>query len=110
MESVNTHTVSRLSSLQFNRLTGAFLRRRREALNLTGHELGQMMHLSQQQISRYERGVNSMTLYQLHVFMQVLGFSWNDFFNHVIALSATADKDGSLKHLRLSNTLITAWR
>lgn len=88
MESDNVDNMPLISSPQFNRAVGVFIRRYRVALNLTGAELGEMVHLSQQQISRYERGVTSMTLYQLNLFMQVLGFSWHDFFKEVIALKS----------------------
>lgn len=110
MGDVNIHPISRLSSLQFNRRVGGFLRRRRQRLNLTGQELGQMMQLSQQQISRYERGVNSMTVYQLQLFMLILDFSWSDFFNNVIASSETVDNEVNLKHLYLSSSIITPLR
>ena len=96
MESVSTHMVSKVSSAQFNSTVGAFLRRRRVALNLSGNELGQALGLSQQQISRYEQGVTSMTLCRFNVFMTVLDFSWNDFFNEVISLSYLTDQDGEL--------------
>ncbi|MEQ5680936.1 helix-turn-helix domain-containing protein [Providencia rettgeri] len=84
MESIYKHNVPSLSSARFNRQVGVFLRGRRVALGLTGQQLGQILHLSQQQISRYERGITSMTLHQLQVFMRVLAFSWWDFFNGVI--------------------------
>nr|WP_282561712.1 helix-turn-helix transcriptional regulator [Providencia rettgeri] len=84
MESISKHNVPCLSSARFNRQVGVFLRGRRVALNLSGQQLGQILNLSQQQISRYERGTTSMTLYQLQVFMQALEFSWWDFFNGVI--------------------------
>ncbi|MEQ5149856.1 helix-turn-helix domain-containing protein [Providencia stuartii] len=45
-------------------------------MNLTGKELGQLMHVSQQQVSRYEAGVTNLTISQLNQYLMVLGISW----------------------------------
>nr|WP_181375448.1 helix-turn-helix transcriptional regulator [Pectobacterium carotovorum]ALG88446.1 transcriptional regulator, y4mF family [Pectobacterium carotovorum] len=81
-----------LSLVKFNRRVGAFIRQRRVAQNLTGTELGRIMHLSQQQISRYERGANSITLYQLNQFILTLGVTWEDFLHDVIDPLTSVDE------------------
>ncbi|WP_432653001.1 helix-turn-helix domain-containing protein [Providencia stuartii] len=55
---------------------GFFLRENRLKVNLTGKELGQLMHVSQQQVSRYEAGVTNLTISQLNQYLMVLGISW----------------------------------
>ncbi|WP_249718690.1 helix-turn-helix domain-containing protein [Proteus faecis] len=41
---------------------GGYLRASRKLKGMTGKELGEKVSLSQQQISRYERGINKFTL------------------------------------------------
>lgn len=53
-------------------MTGHFLREQRRYSNLTGKELAKKMKLSQQQISRYERGVTAVNLPTLIHFFSVL--------------------------------------
>lgn len=84
MEPVNKDSRRQLSPEQLNRKVGMFLRLRRESLGLTGEQLGKMMYLSQQQISRYERGVNALTLHQLNIMLELVGSSWDEFFHEVI--------------------------
>ena len=44
---------------------GLFIREARLNCSLTGEELGRMLHISQQQISRYENGINKIPLNHL---------------------------------------------
>lgn len=53
-------------------LTGYFLREQRRYSNLTGKDLAKKMKLSQQQISRYERGITAVNLPTLINFFSVL--------------------------------------
>lgn len=80
------------SALLLNKKVGRFLRRRRLAVGLTGAELARILHLSQQQISRYECGVTSMTLYQLTAFMLVLEGSWEAFAEDVMGCESFCTK------------------
>jgi len=45
-----------------NHNIGLFLRKKRIEQGLTGKNLGELLNISQQQISRYERGINSFTI------------------------------------------------
>lgn len=78
-----------ITATQLNQKIGRFLRHQRLAVGLTGRELGGLLYLSQQQISRYEQGVSSITLHQLCAFMQVLEVSWERFTEEV--MKDTAD-------------------
>ncbi|ENB9463746.1 helix-turn-helix domain-containing protein [Providencia sp. wls1943] len=67
-----------------NKKLGLFLRENRLKVNLTGKELGRLMHVSQQQVSRYEAGVTNLTISQLNQYLMVLGISWQDLIRNVI--------------------------
>ncbi|MDK3009847.1 helix-turn-helix transcriptional regulator [Providencia rettgeri] len=51
---------------------GVFLRKSRKEKNLTGKQLAKLMHVSQQQISRYETGKTSLTIDQLSQLLNIL--------------------------------------
>ena len=59
---------------------GAFLRRARKEKNITGIQLAKLMNMSQQQISRYETGITSITLDKLELFLITLDKRWIDVF------------------------------
>lgn len=50
------------NSAAINQAAGAVIRSLRKEKNLSGYDLGCLTGLSQQQISRYERGSNHLTL------------------------------------------------
>lgn len=64
---------------------GGFLREARIRKSLTGFQLGKMLHISQQQISRYERGETSINIETLNTLLNILGQSWLDFFSKVMS-------------------------
>lgn len=63
---------------------GVFLRRARKDKSLTASQLGKMVGLSQQQISRYELGITGMSIETLDMFLTILDKTWENFFNNVI--------------------------
>lgn len=63
---------------------GDFIRKARKDKSLTAKELGNLVGVSQQQISRYELGITSMNFETLEVFIYVLDESWESFFRNVI--------------------------
>ncbi|HFF8521776.1 TPA: helix-turn-helix domain-containing protein [Providencia rettgeri] len=63
---------------------GDFIRKARKDKSLTAKELGNLVGVSQQQISRYELGITSMNFETLEVFIYVLDESWESFFHNVI--------------------------
>lgn len=64
---------------------GLFLKKSRINKSLTGFELGQLLNVSQQQISRYERGETSISIELLDIMLKTLDKNWADFFFAVIA-------------------------
>lgn len=67
-----------------NSYIGQKMRKRRLQMGLTGDNLGKQSGLSQQQISRYERGVQNFTIRRLCIFANILQCDLNYFLeqNH----------------------------
>ncbi|WP_369310003.1 helix-turn-helix domain-containing protein [Providencia rettgeri] len=68
-----------MESNKLSYYAGFFLRKSRLEKNLTGKQLASLMHVSQQQISRYETGKTPLTLDQLHQLLSLLDKSWVEF-------------------------------
>lgn len=66
---------------------GNFIRNSRKNKTLTGAELGKHLHISQQQISRYERGETSINIETLGRILSILDKDWSDFFLSVLVAS-----------------------
>lgn len=62
---------------------GTFLKLARINKGMTGKALGDCLGVSQQQISRYERGQNNITLELLGLAFLHLDISWRDFFHFI---------------------------
>lgn len=75
---------TRFTLKQLNEASGGFIRQKRVELGLNGSDLGRLLNISQQQVSRYERGMTALTLYQLERFLRVLAVSWESFIWEVI--------------------------
>ncbi|OAT26491.1 helix-turn-helix domain-containing protein [Proteus myxofaciens] len=58
---------------------GHFIRQRRLVLGLNGKDLAEKLNLSQQQISRYERGECSFSFYTLILFLKALDEDINNY-------------------------------
>lgn len=65
--------------------TGTFLRTARIERSLTGTELGNLLKISQQQVSRYETGKSNITINMLNDYLIILGKSWFDYYSSVIS-------------------------
>lgn len=63
---------------------GRFLKEARKNKSLTGHQLGSLLLISQQQISRYERGETGINIETLDVMLDILGKSWLDLIYSVM--------------------------
>lgn len=50
---------------------------------MTGAELGKLLNISQQQISRYERGINKIPIDMLFHILDIFDISISDFFEKV---------------------------
>lgn len=61
---------------------GNFIRKIRVKNGLTGAELGKLVGVSQQQISRYERGSNALSLSDLIFILSIMNVSFSDFISY----------------------------
>ncbi|WP_272572700.1 helix-turn-helix domain-containing protein [Providencia sp. PROV258] len=61
---------------------GDFIRKTRLKNGLTGTQLGKLVGVSQQQISRYERGSNGLSLPDLIFILSIMNASFSDFVSY----------------------------
>lgn len=63
--------------------------------SLSATQLGHLVNLSQQQVSRYELGITTISIEMLNVFLIALDKNWLDFF-----FSVMADYSDEIKELK----------
>ncbi|MEX0423974.1 helix-turn-helix transcriptional regulator [Providencia rettgeri] len=63
---------------------GLFLRQARIDKSLTGYQLAKILKISQQQVSRYERGETGINVEVLNTLLGVLERNWLEFFFKVL--------------------------
>lgn len=73
------------------RYVRAVISARRKSMGLSGKELGRRVGLSQQQISRYERGKTSITLSHLENLSVVLYMSFREFLDELFLYAKMSD-------------------
>lgn len=61
---------------------GVFIRKIRIKNGLTGAQLGNLIGVSQQQISRYERGSNGISLPDLIFILSIMNVSFSDLISY----------------------------
>lgn len=66
-----------------NQIVGDFLRKKRKEKMISGTEMGRLIHVSQQQVSRYENGKTNLTIEVLSNYLTILNISWIDFIYSV---------------------------
>ncbi len=71
---------------------GTVISARRKGMGLSGKELGERVGLSQQQISRYERGETSITLSNLESLSLALGMSFRQFIDELFLYAGMSKK------------------
>ncbi|MEQ4664221.1 helix-turn-helix transcriptional regulator [Providencia rettgeri] len=62
---------------------GYFLRMARKDKGLTGKDVAKLISVSQQQVSRYETGMTSLTLDQLEQYLIALDKTWIELFKYM---------------------------
>lgn len=63
----------------FNKKIGHFIKSKRKRMDITGKDLGVMLNISQQQVSRYESGITKVTVTMLNDILNILDVSWAEF-------------------------------
>ncbi|MEQ4924885.1 helix-turn-helix domain-containing protein [Proteus hauseri] len=76
---------------------GSFFKRARKEKKLSGRELAKIISVSQQQISRYENGKNSMSLSLINKLLIIFDKTWDDLNREVISNYNEKMSDYSLK-------------
>lgn len=66
---------------------GNYIRKRRKKAGLSGNELAELVNVSQQQISRYERGKNKLTIDMLCSILFSLGLTLEEMYSFFIKAS-----------------------
>ncbi|MGJ3355904.1 MULTISPECIES: helix-turn-helix domain-containing protein [Providencia] len=66
----------------FNKKIGCFIKNKRKKMDITGKDLGMMLNVSQQQISRYENGITKITVTLLNDILIILETSWDEFLSY----------------------------
>lgn len=81
--------------------TGNFIKRCRVSKSMTGQQLGEILNVSQQQISRYERGETSINIETLGRILSILDKDWSDFFLSVLVASTPSAEANYSANLKL---------
>ncbi|WP_272682177.1 helix-turn-helix domain-containing protein [Providencia sp. PROV129] len=66
----------------FNKKIGCFIKNKRKKMDITGKDLGMILNVSQQQISRYENGITKITVTLLNDILIILETSWDEFLSY----------------------------
>lgn len=82
-----------------NTLVGNYLRKKRIENDMTGAEVSELLHVSQQQISRYENGINTISFSLILLFLIKLNISVESFF---VSLLKELENEGDIIDLGLS--------
>ncbi|WP_300004056.1 helix-turn-helix transcriptional regulator [uncultured Cedecea sp.] len=68
---------------RLNMLMSSYFKSKRLERGLTGKQMGKLLCVSQQQISRYERGETVIPLSFMVFFLNSYAFNLNDFFDYI---------------------------
>ncbi|WP_051583097.1 helix-turn-helix domain-containing protein [Morganella morganii] len=94
------------NSAAINQAAGAVIRSLRKEKNLSGYDLGCLTGLSQQQISRYERGNNHLTLTLLIEILFALDVSLDEFLYQINIYCGFTDSKNMLSVFRKELSVI----
>ncbi|EPT9145970.1 helix-turn-helix domain-containing protein [Proteus mirabilis] len=79
-------------SLLLRKNIGNFIRESRIRKSLTGAQLGELLDVSQQQISRYENGITSINIETLDMILKLLDADWSEFYRKVLVVDIIKHK------------------
>ncbi len=89
-----------------SKLVGQKIKQLRKSKQLTIAQVGEMVGVSEQQQSRYERGINRIDVEKLYLFSQVFGISMINFFNNQELSKVTSYKHSDIKYYYDSECII----
>lgn len=67
-----------------NNLIRSYFKCKRRELKLTGKQVGDLLYISQQHISRYERGETKIPFSVIIFFLKSYNLNIDDFFNYLL--------------------------
>ncbi len=82
----------------FTKIVGQEIYRIRRSQGITGKALAQQLNVSQQQVSRYERGVCHITIDTLILMLSILNISIDEFFKKVYSNLFESQKEIELQY------------
>ena len=85
-----------VSDNMLSQYCGVVLRRIRKDNNLTGADLAKILNISQQQVSRYERGVTKFTVDMLLSMSIALNVSFESVIKNIIAEIKVSKMDDAI--------------
>ena len=74
-----------------DRVVSSRLRLRRQAVGLTQQQLAKLVGVTYQQVHKYEKGINRVSVGHLHAIALALGTDVAYFFEHLEPVSTTAN-------------------
>lgn len=80
----------------FSYYCGSVIKKKRKEIGMTGSDLAKKLNISQQQISRYERGNCRLTMDMMFDVAMALGISFEKLIKCVIAELETSDSDDAV--------------
>lgn len=63
---------------------GIYIRNARNDKSLSGKRLGELLNVSQQQISRYENAMTSINIETMNAILIILDKDWFDFLDYIM--------------------------
>lgn len=66
------------------KIVGASMKRARREKGFSGYEIANKLNISQQQVSRYERGINHISVDMLYNFILALEISYEVIFQYIL--------------------------
>lgn len=81
---------------QFSFYCGIVIKRIRKEKGLTGIELAKKLDISQQQMSRYERGINKLSIDMIFDILAVLDTSFEKLFRYTLAEIRNSSSEDTL--------------
>ncbi|MCT6518543.1 MULTISPECIES: helix-turn-helix domain-containing protein [Enterobacterales] len=72
------------NDLLLRRNIGIYIRNARNDKSLSGKRLGELLNVSQQQISRYENAMTSINIETMNAILIILDKDWFDFLDYIM--------------------------
>ncbi|MFY3770818.1 MAG: helix-turn-helix domain-containing protein [Pseudomonadota bacterium] len=84
--------MSDINEILIQKKIGFFIKKARVNKSLTGYQLGKLLNVSQQQVSRYENGLTSIDVNRLNLILKILDKTWDEFLWDVIKNEDSLDE------------------